>query len=528
METVRQRLDGWIPIVGATSLLFATLIDARIRYMWVDELLTATLAADRSFGHMIHALADQVDTSPPLFYAIAWLWARVFGVNALSLRGLAGLFGAASFVLVWRLMRPYGMLAARGVAVCAAVLLPGVVLAQFAEARAYGLLMALAALSLVQLDAVATKPPTRRLLAGIALTQAALCLAHVYGLAYSVATFVALVASDRIARRRGRAGLYTAWMCGWLAFAGWWPDLRSQMQVGVPSFPIARPGVGALLGALLLGTSVRSVIFLVLAIVFALALARRAVPDAAMPEPKAPVPRHLVFAAVAWIGVALAAWAWSRAATPIFLPRYLVPLSLAYAVLLTVALDTGLRRANRAAARDPAEHASRPPARSYVWMLAPVAAIALYAPAAREAGKRFSLHPDGDSLDLRSDVPIATISTHTYLPRAFYSVRPQQYVFVLDWQSALRPDAPVGPTEYHLMQAMRRNYPEHRIESSDEFLGTHSRFYVIDEGGLFWFKDRIAHNPAYEVQLISSQHMCGTGQPNETCPLYLVERRGDR
>ena len=109
----RPDAERWIPGLAAVALVFASVIDATVRYFWVDEILTATLVGDPSLPHMLRALADQVDTSPPLYYLLGWGWARVFGNEAMSLRILSGSFAAAAFIILWRALRPYASLATR-------------------------------------------------------------------------------------------------------------------------------------------------------------------------------------------------------------------------------------------------------------------------------------------------------------------------------------------------------------------------------------------------------------------------------
>ncbi len=528
-EALAGVVERWTPFAAALAIVTANVMDAAVRYMWVDELLTATLVTDPSLRHMVRALADQVDTTPPLFYVIAWGWGRVFGVSAMSLRALAGIFAAAAFVLVWRVLRPYFPLAVRCAAICAALLVPTVVLAQMAEARSYGLLLALCALTLVQVDRAATVDDRRGFsrvveLAAVAVVQAALCLTHVFGLAYSVAALSALVLFD-IDRRRVRPLLYTAWLAGCLAFLVWLPALRVQMQVGAPHFPIARPTVLDLGRALLLGLTPRAAMLIFMAAGVAIAVARRSIPSASNAvDQRRGDPRHLVLVAVAWVLVAGAIWAWSRVATPIFLPRYLVPLSFAYAILGCAALDRALSWGLSLARCDRIGATQGPPAGSYIWVLAAMTAGALYAPISRADNVPGASPPAGDSLDFRYDLPIVTVSTHTYLPRVFYSAHPERYVFVLDWESALRQDSPVGPTEYKLMDAMHRYYPSHRVEQGASFLARNDRFLVLDEGELYWFKSRVLHNPDYRVTTLQAQDQCGTGRSDELCGLYLVER----
>lgn len=516
-------VERWVPLAAAFSLIVGNAIDAMARNLWVDELLSVTLVSDPSFTHMLRALADQVDTSPPLFYMVGWLWSRGVGSSALSLRLLAGVCGAGAFIIAWRIVRPYASLAARCAGVCAPVLLPMVMLAQIAEARSYGLLLLCAAITLAQVESVARSRVTRWRIVGITLAQAALCATHVFGLAYSAAALGAVIAADVVSKRRMQIRAYTAWCAGWLAFLIWLPALRHQAQVGVPYFPIARPSSADLVHGLTLGTTLRVALMLPIALGIAVGVARRSVADDQLEPPRA-MPVHLVFVAMGWVLVALAVWSVSRISTPLFLPRYLVPLGLAYATVLPPALDRMLFWANQRARRDRIAGNAGPPARSYLWVLGAITAVALYSPVWRADSLPRDAAPAGDSLDVRSDLPIATISTHSYLPRVFYAARPSHYVFVLDWESAILPKAPVGPTEYKLMAAMKRNYPDHDIEESEQFLARHSRFYVIDEGGLFWFQRRIRNNPAYHVTLVQDRHVCGAGGPTELCGLYLVER----
>jgi hypothetical protein len=504
------------------ALVFASVIDATVRYFWVDEILTSTLVGDPSLPHMLRALADQVDTSPPLYYVIAWGWARLFGPEAMSLRVLSGLFAGAGFVILWRTLRPYASLATRAAVVTAAVLLPNVFLFQMAEARSYGLLVALCALALYQLDLLSrTDAPTGKTLLAVAASQAALSVTHTFGLVYSGATLAALIVDDLLRHRR-RLRVYGAWMGGWVAFVAWLPALRRQMDVGVPRFPIPPATPRLLADGLWLGIRPAAAVIVGVLLATAVMLAFRSRPDAIAPRPGA---RPLLLGAGAWIGAAVAIWLVSRLWRPLFLPRYVVPLALAYAVLGAVGiqwlLDRGVAFARRRALLP--EHS--PPARSWLWPLVAVAAIAIVEPVNRANRLPTSLRPGGDSLESIQDLPIATISTHTFLPRVHYAAHPERYAFILDWESALRPDSPVGPTEYKLMAAMARHYPRVWVEQGERFLATTPRFLVIDEGGLFWFKRRVAPDPALSVRLVYPELACGSGLPGVHCKVYLVERR---
>jgi hypothetical protein len=517
--------DRLIPLAVAASLIFASIIDASVRYYWVDEILTTTLVTDPSIVHMVRALADQVDTSPPLYYIVAWGWAHLFGAGALSLRLLSALFASAGFALLWKLLRPYASIGARAAMVCSALLLPHVVLLQVAEARSYGLLIGLSALVLYHLDFLSrTERPSGAVLVGVGVAQAALSLVHTFGVVYSVAALAALIVSD-LKRGRRRIGVYLAWMAGWIAFVVWLPALRWQAQVGVPRFPIPTPTARTLSVGLALGMPVATVAFVLFLLVVAALVARRSKPTEEFKSPPLDDQLTLALGAMSWVVAAFAIWLLSRIWRPLFLPRYLVPLALAYAILGTLAFESLLQRSRAFARRHSTAADHAPPASTYLWLLAAVTAIALFEPLSRVERLPASNVPGGDSLEMRGNLPIAAISTHTYLPREYYAAHPERYVFILDWKTALAPDAPVGPTEYKLMAAMGRNYPNHWVEDGEHFLATHPRFLVIDEAGLFWFKRRVKTDSTLAVRLLYKDLLCGSGLPEDRCAVYLVERK---
>ena len=47
-----------------------------------------------SFGHMLHEVKTS-ESNPPLYYVLAWGWARAFGRDEWGIRSLSALFGDA-------------------------------------------------------------------------------------------------------------------------------------------------------------------------------------------------------------------------------------------------------------------------------------------------------------------------------------------------------------------------------------------------------------------------------------------------
>jgi uncharacterized membrane protein len=88
---------------AAAALRFATL-DAQS--LWYDESVTAQLMSPR-LGGMLHALPDS-ESTPPLYYVLAWLWTQLFGTGEAGLRSLSALLGTATVPVVWALGRRLG------------------------------------------------------------------------------------------------------------------------------------------------------------------------------------------------------------------------------------------------------------------------------------------------------------------------------------------------------------------------------------------------------------------------------------
>lgn len=70
-----------IVLVGAV-LRFATLGDQSFHH---DETVTAARVLGGGFGHAMGVLVAS-ERSPPLYYALAWAWSRVFGLSEVGVR----------------------------------------------------------------------------------------------------------------------------------------------------------------------------------------------------------------------------------------------------------------------------------------------------------------------------------------------------------------------------------------------------------------------------------------------------------
>lgn len=127
--------------VLALAIRFGTLSE---QSFWLDEAYTVHLVR-LPFGAMLREI-PRSESTPPLYYVVAWTWTHVFGSGELPLRSLSALAGTAT-VFVSSLIA--GRLAGRRAAVVAGALVAmSPLMVWFSqEARAYALASLLAALS---------------------------------------------------------------------------------------------------------------------------------------------------------------------------------------------------------------------------------------------------------------------------------------------------------------------------------------------------------------------------------------------
>ena len=127
-----------IAITAAAAALRFAVLDASS--YWLDEAFTI-LILEAPFGRALELIPD-TESTPPLYYVLAWGWAKVFGAGEVGVRSLSALFGIATV--------PFGYAAAarlvdrRAGLIAAAFLAFNPFLVWFAqEARAYALMVLL-------------------------------------------------------------------------------------------------------------------------------------------------------------------------------------------------------------------------------------------------------------------------------------------------------------------------------------------------------------------------------------------------
>jgi hypothetical protein len=143
----KRRVDAWIWALAAitaagAALRFSTL---SVQSFWLDEAVTHQLVT-RTLGSMLSAIPHS-ESTPPLYYVLAWVWVRVFSAGEVGLRSLSALIGTATIVLLALIARRLGGRRA-GLAAAALCATNPLLIWYSQEARAYALLVAFCALSL--------------------------------------------------------------------------------------------------------------------------------------------------------------------------------------------------------------------------------------------------------------------------------------------------------------------------------------------------------------------------------------------
>jgi len=125
------------------------------------------------------AAVPRSESTPPLYYALAWLWSRALGTGEVGLRSLSALAGTASVAVVY-LATTSLQLSRRSGLVAAAIVAVSPVLVWFSQdARAYALVFLLTALSF-WLFARARRSGSRRDLGWWAATSSLALLTHYF------------------------------------------------------------------------------------------------------------------------------------------------------------------------------------------------------------------------------------------------------------------------------------------------------------------------------------------------------------
>ncbi len=226
--------------------------------IWLDESYTATIATQPSFERLIDWCLHEL--SGPIYYTVMWVWVKLFGDSAFSLRLPSLIFAVATPLLI--LWKGHPSRDTRLVwAVLIALWLPAVTFTS--QARPYAMLMLLGTAQAILFYRLIAHGGRNQALAW-SVVSALLALTHYYTL--PVTTFQGLIYLALRPREIGRT-----WPAA-LAFApvGLWmvahlPFVLSYMRPGVAWFPtLSLSGSWYIPVALMGGNHVVGILFIVM------------------------------------------------------------------------------------------------------------------------------------------------------------------------------------------------------------------------------------------------------------------------
>ena len=88
-------------LAGLTALgVAARFASLDVQSFHHDEVITAARVIPGSFVDMLHQVKGS-ESNPPLYYVLAWGWAKAFGTDEVALRSLSALFGAATVPIAY-------------------------------------------------------------------------------------------------------------------------------------------------------------------------------------------------------------------------------------------------------------------------------------------------------------------------------------------------------------------------------------------------------------------------------------------
>lgn len=159
---------------------------------WSDEAVTVLLVRE-GFVHLFERVADN-ESSPPLYYVLAWLWAQVAGTSETGLRSLSALAGVLAVPVAYGAGRAVVCRRA-GMAAAAVVAVHPLLVWYSQEARAYALLVLLCGLSVWAFGRTRREPRPSGLAAW--WLASALALSTHYFAAFVIAVETALLLRAR-------------------------------------------------------------------------------------------------------------------------------------------------------------------------------------------------------------------------------------------------------------------------------------------------------------------------------------------
>lgn len=535
---VSKRWEYIVPALAVTALLTSCIIIAYKKLFWNDELYSYYFLSDPSFTHMLSAFHDKINNTPPLYFLLGWLWARVFGSSELSLRLFSSLGMCLACIIVWIVLRRTYSFWSTSIGVLSIFCTSSIILSQNAEARMYGLFLSLCSLAFFLYDSINRNSNNHwTTLISNACVHAAIVHTHLFGIFYSGAVTCSFIARDKCFNSL-KPKVYYSIVVGWFTIILYIPSFINQSDAGNPRTWIPIPSVRDLIDVLsfslfsfqgvTVGSLTKFLILLLIAFVsgwrifnYKNHIASTQSEQQSGKKVKAEI-SCLLFA-YSFLVVPIFIWVISRTIKPIFWDRYLIPSVLSWSILfahLSSKIIFNFISSQRTKINFLSNLSLIQRKSIKSTFLIGLTAVLLVQPI--RYARSVQVEPIVGLNDNKygyKELPIAMQFSHDFVKRFHYSPEKDRYFFILDWQVAL--DSSSGlfpPQEYKHMDALKRRYPKlfkDNIIESEKFLSTYSRFLVLTDMDYTrqctlekklknghcsrWFAIRLMNNPSYKV-----------------------------
>jgi hypothetical protein len=471
------------------SIIVTVYIASRRLYLGFDDLVTATLVSDPSLSHMIRAIANGVETNPPLFFILEWLVAHVTGHGDFGLRILSAMSLAMTVPVVYATLRKTVKPEVASLALAFVLGLSRGAYEFAILARYYGwmiLLAAIAACLFVQLNLASAR---RRDYFLVFAVHAGLVYTHLFGFFFSGALLLSHFLLDWL-QRTFRWRLYASIVAAWASFAIWLPAMPRQLSVTKDGTYTPRFDVGTFFEIIEMQTPLGVILLLAafLLLVYWLTGPAPSTPretEVSVAAASLPV---LTTLALAWFFVAVAAWAASQVIKPFFMGRYVAPCVLAWVFLFAAVLAGGYKVTAAAAMVGPFALPAWCPRLAWVVVLG---GCIIWQPlrAWTEPAKG---QPFADSDYGYATLPIVFEDAMDLLPRAIYG-KGRDYVLLLDREAAKADTNYYTKLTLNWFERWRTFYPNVRILYYDELSPGPEGYLAVDDELAKTF-DWIFHN----------------------------------
>lgn len=513
-----------ILLLIAVSLITSCIIISNKKFFWNDELYSYYLLSDPSFSSMLAAFHDKINGTPILYFALGWIWSKVFDSTELSLRLFSSFGICLAHFYVWLTLRRTYSFWATTISTLAVFCTSNLILTQNAEARMYGLFVLMIALGVYQYDySNRAKELTRKFYISNILVHAAIVHTHLFGFFYSAAIVFSQIVAD-IMRKKIRPRLYLSIALGILSIIFYIPSFLIQSDVGNPRSWLPIPTLRDLIEFVSVPTpSFFRASFLIAVLIlggyfsiFANSIESQKNSEINNGQNQQ---KSLLLVAYSFLMIPVAVWVASRLIKPIFWDRYVIPSSIGWCIILAHLISLFFPQFKEAGNRFVSTQKNILLSVLALLLLVQPITFAMQLPEPTYPGSQ-------DNRYGYVELPIAAQLSWQFLERRYYSPERNRYFFVLDWETAIDDRSGLfGSQEYKHLEAIKRNYPESFADSileSDAFLERFDRFLVLDYpdydrvcspvvygldrakmwDGIHcpqWFEQRLMNNPQYQV-----------------------------